>query len=289
MQPQTVQIEPKVVAQSPQALVGNAIDAAQSPQTLATSAGHYRSPRRNVPNVAGTPNAGPINEVAAAVGDIDVNQNDVITTTGADVDVNDDPANQLDANVADDGPVSQHTQNEPKTYAQFFKSDNLSSGINFVSANTNNTNARTPTNNTNSFATRTPTLPTDIRNDTTPNALAGANATARTGPRPDSRPGQIRGMSQARATSVMCPLDTNSLLSPSLPFSPRDMQSDVRATQTSSVTTINYSWVMCHITPPKKSCESCSDVSVSSSICESIRSRPAQSYPACEQRPTTVS
>lgn len=197
LQPQTVQIEPKIVAQSPQTLAGAAADAVQSPQSLAATAGHFRSPRRNAPTVAGSPNAvnAPVNETAATVGDIDVNQNDVVVSTGADVDVNDDQANQLESNVviADDGPVSQNTQNEPKTYAQFFKSDNLSSGINFVSTNTNNTSARTPTNNTNSFPSRTPTVPTEIRNDTAPNALAGANAAARTGPRPDSRPGQIRG------------------------------------------------------------------------------------------------
>lgn len=148
--------------------------------------------------LAGSPNAvnAPINDAAAVVGDIEVNQNDLAVSDGADLDINDDQTNQLESNVVivDDGPASQSTQNEPKTYAQFFKSDNLSSGINFVSPNTNNASARTPTNNTNSFASRTPTVQSENRNDTTPNALAGPNSAPRSGPRTDSRPGQIRGM-----------------------------------------------------------------------------------------------
>lgn len=147
--------------------------------------------------LAGSPNAvnAPINDTAAVVGDIEVNQNDLAVSDGADLDINDDQTNQLESNavIADDGPASQSTQNEPKTYAQFFKSDNLSSGINFVSPNSNNASARTPTNNTNSFASRTPTVQSENRNDTTPNALAGPNSAPRSGPRTDTRPGQIRG------------------------------------------------------------------------------------------------
>lgn len=147
--------------------------------------------------LAGSPNTvnAPINDTAAVVGDIEVNQNDLAVSDGADLDINDDQTSQLESNalIADDGPASQSTQNEPKTYAQFFKSDNLSSGINFVSPNTNNASARTPTNNTNSFASRTPTVQSENRNDTTPNAMAGPNSAPRSGPRTDTRPGQIRG------------------------------------------------------------------------------------------------
>lgn len=171
-------------------------------QSQSQSAGLQTAPiEQQLANVAGTPNAVnvPINDAAAVVDDIEVNQNDVVTSTGVvDLDINDDQTNQLESNVviADDGPTSQSTLNEPKTYAQFFKSDNLSSGINFVSPNTNNASARTPSNTTNSFASRTPTVQSEIRNDIAPNPLAGPNAATRTGPRTDSRPGQIRGNSR---------------------------------------------------------------------------------------------
>lgn len=52
--------------------------------------------------------------------------------------------------------VSKAIQNEPKTYAQFFKSDNFSSGINFVSSSSANTGrAANTANSLNSRSTRT--------------------------------------------------------------------------------------------------------------------------------------
>ncbi|XP_055323189.1 ras GTPase-activating protein-binding protein 2 isoform X3 [Sitodiplosis mosellana] len=85
-------------------------------------------------------------------------QNDVSAQASVDIESKDDlPSIQSEQNNINDNhtsadEVSKSIQSEPKTYAQFFKSDNFSSGINFVSSSATNT-GRTP-NTTNTLNSR---------------------------------------------------------------------------------------------------------------------------------------
>lgn len=81
-------------------------------------------------------------------------QNDVSAQASVDIESKDDlPSIQSEQNNINDNhsstdEVSKAIQNEPKTYAQFFKSDNFSSGINFVSSSAANTGRTSNTSNT---------------------------------------------------------------------------------------------------------------------------------------------
>lgn len=89
-------------------------------------------------------------------------QNDVTAQVATDIESKDDlPINEQN-NVSNDEALSKATQNEPKTYAQFFKSDSFS--INFAPSTTS-TSGRSPN---------------------TANTLSSSRSAS-------SRPGQVRG------------------------------------------------------------------------------------------------
>lgn len=124
-------------------------------------------------NVSVTPNIVNVtNDTSPLANDIDTKQNDLGTSTVGDNELNDNAV--ICEQVKDDVIATKPAQNEPKTYAQFFKSDNL----NFVSPN--NTTGRTSTNNSNTYASRSAApQQSDSRNDSTPRGGS-------------SRPGQVR-------------------------------------------------------------------------------------------------
>lgn len=119
-------------------------------------------------NVTGTQNATLNNDLDNATSPAIQNdieqQNDVTTQASQDIETKDDLPLQLNEqnNVNNDEALSKATQNEPKTYAQFFKSDNFS--INFSSTATS-TSGRSPN---------------------TANTLNSSRSAS-------SRPGQVRG------------------------------------------------------------------------------------------------
>lgn len=113
-----------------------------------------------------------VNDSAPLANDIDAKKNDLGAATGGDNELIDTAAtNEL---AKDDATASKPAQSEPKTYAQFFKSDNLS----FVSPNV--ASGRAPNSSSNTYAPRpAPPQQVDPRSDATP----------RGGP---PRPGQMR-------------------------------------------------------------------------------------------------
>lgn len=143
-------------------------------------------------NVTGSPNTTniPTNDLdtTPAVSDIDVKQNDVSIQQTSEIElIEDNTANQNEqiSTNQEKVPPTKPTQNEPKTYAQFFKEQSDSSGLNFVSPPISSYNARTSTNNSNSYASRTSSQQ-DGRSDTTPNTLGSTRSGS-------SRTGQVRG------------------------------------------------------------------------------------------------
>lgn len=122
--------------------------------------GNQSLPIDQLSNVTANASVGTINDNAAIGNDIDVKQNDIGIQQVGDIELNDKQSEPIKEDI-------KPAQNEPKTYAQFFKSDNYSN-VNI---------GRTTTQN--SYASRTTTSGSAIegRNDTAPNAQRGSNRT----------------------------------------------------------------------------------------------------------------
>ncbi|XP_031630037.1 ras GTPase-activating protein-binding protein 1 isoform X2 [Contarinia nasturtii] len=126
-------------------------------QSQSLSAQQQIIPVDQLANVTGNPNA-TVNDLEnvstpALQNEID-QQNDMSAQTTSDIESKDELAgiqseqNNINDNHTNADEVSKSIQNEPKTYAQFFKSDNFSSGINFVSSASANSGRTQNTANT---------------------------------------------------------------------------------------------------------------------------------------------
>lgn len=110
-------------------------------------------------------------------------QNDVTVSAPTEIEKDENSISQLEQNNANEEILpSKATQNEPKTYAQFFKTDNFTSGISSFVTPSNAATGRTSTNNTYSSRQQQ----SELRQDSQPNTLNSTRSTT-------ARPGQIRG------------------------------------------------------------------------------------------------